>query len=191
MVESRKGDIDMRIIDLKIGDENLIKQLAELLMDNFNHCWNTFEEASEEVLQSMGHDRISRVAINESGQAIGWIGGIEEYDGNVWELHPLVVNKKFQGKGIGRKLVYDFERIVAEKGGITIQLGTDDEDNKTSLGGRDIYDNLYDEIKNIKNIDRHPFEFYEKLGYKIVGVMPDANGFGKPDIYMAKRVNQR
>ena len=34
----------------------------------------------------------------------------------------------------------------------------------------------------------HPFEFYQKLGFVIVGVMPDANGLGKPDIFMAKRL---
>jgi hypothetical protein len=27
-----------------------------------------------------------------------------------------------------------------------------------------------------------------KVGFVIVGVMPDANGWGKPDIFMAKRV---
>lgn len=36
--------------------------------------------------------------------------------------------------------------------------------------------------------DLDPHGFYEKLGFMIVGVMPDANGIGKPDIYMAKRV---
>ena len=34
----------------------------------------------------------------------------------------------------------------------------------------------------------HPFFFYRKLGYEPVGVIPDANGFGKPDLLMAKRV---
>ena len=27
-----------------------------------------------------------------------------------------------------------------------------------------------------------------KLGYEAVGVVPDANGFGRPDLLMAKRV---
>jgi aminoglycoside 6'-N-acetyltransferase I len=39
----------------------------------------------------------------------------------------------------------------------------------------------------MKNLRGHPYGFYQKLGFSIVGVMPDANGFGKPDIYMAKR----
>ena len=32
------------------------------------------------------------------------------------------------------------------------------------------------------------YEFYQKIGFSFVGVIPDANGFGKPDIIMAKRV---
>jgi aminoglycoside 6'-N-acetyltransferase I len=35
---------------------------------------------------------------------------------------------------------------------------------------------------------RHPFVFYQKLGYAVVGALPDATGFGKPDILMAKRI---
>ncbi len=29
---------------------------------------------------------------------------------------------------------------------------------------------------------------YQKRGFVIVGVVPDANGLGKPDILMAKRI---
>jgi aminoglycoside 6'-N-acetyltransferase I len=31
---------------------------------------------------------------------------------------------------------------------------------------------------------------YGKVGYYVVGVVPDANGFGKPDILMAKRLDR-
>jgi aminoglycoside 6'-N-acetyltransferase I len=34
----------------------------------------------------------------------------------------------------------------------------------------------------------HPFLFYRKLGYTVTGVVPDANGPGKPDILMSKRL---
>lgn len=36
--------------------------------------------------------------------------------------------------------------------------------------------------------DRHPLLFYCRLGYVVTGVMPDANGPGRPDIYMSKAV---
>lgn len=34
----------------------------------------------------------------------------------------------------------------------------------------------------------HPFAFYRLLGYEVVGLLPDANGSGRHDILMAKRV---
>ncbi|MDR3085239.1 MAG: hypothetical protein LBU47_02880 [Christensenellaceae bacterium] len=37
-----------------------------------------------------------------------------------------------------------------------------------------------------EQLGRRPVEFYQKQGYQIVGVIPDANGPGKPDLYMAK-----
>ena len=36
----------------------------------------------------------------------------------------------------------------------------------------------------------HPFLFYRKLGYVVTGVMPDANGRGRPDIYMSKALEE-
>jgi hypothetical protein len=40
------------------------------------------------------------------------------------------------------------------------------------------------------NLRLYPYEFYQKQGYVIVGAIPDVNGFGKPDILMAKRVDR-
>ena len=58
----------------------------------------------------------------------------------------------------------------------------------TTLSGVDLYPNVLAHLANIRNLRGHPYEFYQKLGFVLVGVMPDANGPGKPDIYMAKRV---
>ena len=69
-----------------------------------------------------------------------------------------------------------------------IYLGSDDEHGMTSLYGVDLYDDTFGKIANIQDKGGHPFQFYEKMGYKIVGVLPDANGIGKPDILMAKRI---
>jgi aminoglycoside 6'-N-acetyltransferase I len=106
----------------------------------------------------------------------------------VWELHPLAVRPDRQRQGIGRALVADLEAQVRTRGGFTIQLGTDDTADMTSLGGINLYPNVLEHLINIRNLHGHPYEFYQKVGFSIVGVIPDANGPGKPDIYMAKSV---
>jgi aminoglycoside 6'-N-acetyltransferase I len=149
------------------------------------------DDALKEVREALSPDRICRAAIDDGGTLLGWIGGIEQYDGHVWELHPLVVKVDQQRSGIGRALVADFEDRVRERGGITITLGTDDEDNMTTLSGIDLYPNVWEHVARVRNLRGHPYEFYQKLGYVITGVMPDANGIGKPDILMSKRVAQQ
>ena len=124
----------------------------------------------------------------EEGNVVGWIGGICGYDGHAWELHPLVVSLDWRSRGIGRALVADFEQQARQRGAITIYLGTDDEDKRTSLGGVDLYPDVLSRLSNIKSVRGHSFVFYQKQGYTVVGVIPDANGPGKPDILMAKRV---
>jgi len=184
----------MRIIDLSPNDEGSIRQTARLLFEAFKehwpNAWPTIDAALEEVRESFDDDRISRVALDSDGAILGWIGAIKMYNGHVWELHPLAVSPRAQGRGVGRALVEDLEQRVASFGGQTLWVGTDDEDNLTSLGGVDLYPNPLEPLSKIKNLRGHPYGFYRKLGFVIVGVMPDANGFGKPDIYMAKRVTR-
>lgn len=184
----------MKIIDLCKEDNEYIKQAAQLLVDGFKKNWPDgwpdIESAMETVEDFYNEETICRLAVNDEEKVLGWIGGLRQYDGNVWELHPLVVDEKFRKKGIGRELVLDLEEQVRKKGGLTIQLGSDDENDMTSLSGVDLYDNLWDKIKEIKNFKGHPYEFYQKLGYQIIGVMPDANGLGRPDIYLGKRMIQ-
>jgi aminoglycoside 6'-N-acetyltransferase I len=132
-------------------------------------------------------ERIALVAVDD-GHAVGFVGAIPQYNQTGWELHPLVVKKSHQFKGIGSLLLKNLEKEVAERGGITIYLGTDDEFNQTTLSNTDLYDDMWNKIAHIQNLNRHPYEFYRKNGYAIVGVIPDANGVGKPDIIMAKRL---
>ena len=186
------SDLEVQIISLSPDDERTIEQVAALLIEGFKahapHAWPHMAAALEEVRDFFGADRISRIAVDKGGEIIGWIGGQSHYDGNVWELHPLVVKPNRQGSGIGRQLVCDLEDIVRKRGGLTIWVGTDDEDNMTTLAEVDLYPNVLDHLAQIRNLRRHPYEFYQKLGFVIAGVMPDANGRGKPDIFLAKRV---
>ena len=182
----------MRIIDFPSENQKVIRQAASLLVAAFKehwpNAWPDLDAALEEVRESLQPDRISRVALDDDGAVLGWVGAICGYDGNAWELHPLVVDPAHQGKGIGRALVADLEDQVGKRGGITVYLGTDDEDHMTTLSDVDLYPNVVEHILSVRNLRGHPYTFYQKQGYVIVGVIPDANGLGKPDIIMAKRV---
>lgn len=182
----------MRITDLVAHDLAAVQQVAALLVEGFREqapdAWPTLADALAEVHESFGADRLSRIAVDERGTVVGWVGGIRQYDGHVWELHPLVVAPAQRGRGIGRALVTDLEEQVRRRGALTLWLGTDDETGQTSLAGVDLYPAPWEQIARIRNLRRHPYEFYQRLGFAIVGVMPDANGLGKPDIFLAKRV---
>ena len=110
------------------------------------------------------------------------------YTGHVWELHPLVVRADHERRGIGRALVLDLEQRVRELGIHTMFVGSDDETGLTSLAGVDLYPDVVAHLARLRDLAGHPFGFYQRLGYSVIGVMPDANGFGKPDIYLAKRL---
>lgn len=180
------------IVDMPPDDAAIHEQAAALLVEGFKehwpHGWPDMASALEEVDDALEPDKVCRVALDEDGTVLGWIGGLPEYEGNAWELHPLVVHPAHRGKGIGRALVADLEAQVRARGGLTIYLGTDDEDDMTSLSQVDLYDDPWKHIANIRNLRGHPYTFYQKMGFTIVGVIPDANGLGKPDIMMAKRV---
>ena len=183
----------MQIIELLPDNEPAIVQAAKLLVTGFKEhypaAWPTMESAMEMMRDEVfGVDRFCRIAIADDGSVLGWIGGISQYDGHVWELHPLVVHPDYQRQGIGQALVADFEEQVRTRGGLTIWLGTDDEDNMTSLSGIDLFPDPLAHITGIRNLKGHPYEFYQKQGFVIAGVLPDANGSGKPDIFMAKSV---
>ena len=182
----------MYITTLLPENTDLSQQAAQLLVAAFREhwpdAWPTLDEALQEVEEMLESGRICRVAVDEQGNLLGIIGGIPGYDGNVWELHPLAIQPSQQGQGIGRALVEDLEDQVRLRGGLTITLGSDDQDDMTSLSNVDLYEELWEKIRDIRNYKNHPFEFYQKMGYVITGVVPDANGRGKPDILMAKRI---
>jgi hypothetical protein len=64
---------------------------------------------------------------------------------------------------------------------LAISLGADDENGRTSIGGRDLYPDPSRAAAAVIGTARHPLEFYRKLGFVVVGVLP-------PDIFMAKRL---
>lgn len=182
----------MNIVDLATEPDAIKQQAGAMLHEAFPHenGWPSLELARQEIDWILGQDGFVRVAL-EDGCVLGWVGGLPEYRGRVWELHPIVVARDHRLRGIGRALVRSFEDAARERGGLTATLGTDDEFGATSLGGADLYHDVPGRIAGLRDLGtRHPFLFYRKLGYVVTGVLPDANGRGHPDIYMSKALQE-
>jgi aminoglycoside 6'-N-acetyltransferase I len=178
------------IEDLTASDSARIDEAAKLLHAAFSPLgvWTTLVEARQEVVESMSADRVSRIARTDEGAIIGWIGAIREYDGIVWQLHPIVVDEAQRRHGVGRALVRDLEAILTARGALTLWAGSDDLAGETSLGGIDLYPTLPGALDTVRSWGHHPLPFYRRLGFRIIGVMPDANGPGRPDIFLGKRL---
>jgi aminoglycoside 6'-N-acetyltransferase I len=178
------------IEDLERADVPRVEATARLLHAAFSPhgAWTTMAEARQEVIDSLGADRISRVAVDIDGSILGWIGAIRQYDGRVWELHPIVVADSERRRGIGRALVLDLEKILAARGALTLWAGADDISGETSLGEIDLYAEMPSALNRVKSWGNHPLPFYRSLGFYVIGVMPDANGAGRPDIFLGKRL---
>ena len=177
----------MHIINLTDRPGPILEQAVQFLVEEFGQPrgWPTFELAREEVVRVL-REGFARAMVDED-TLLGWVGGLPEYHGRVWELHPLIVRRDYRKQGIGRALVEAFETEARERGGLTATLGTDDDSDMTSLAGIDLYDDVPRHITELRDLGRnHPFAFYRKLGYVVTGLVPDANGPGRPDIYMSK-----
>jgi aminoglycoside 6'-N-acetyltransferase I len=175
----------------EIGESNELKlQAAKILVTAFGErgsSWPDMKSAMKEVEECADLPNLC-VGLCEGDRLRGWVGLRPMYE-KTWELHPLVVAPDAQGKGVGRLLMAEIERESKGRGLIGIALGTDDEHLRTSLSQVDIDEsNIFDEIRGIRNLACHPYEFYKKCGYMIVGMIPNANGKRKPDIWMWKGI---
>lgn len=179
----------MTVVDLAVQPLAIKERAAAILAEAFpdENGWPTIRLGLDEI-DWIAKDGFVRAALDVD-TVLGWVGGLPEYRGRVWELHPIVVDTSRRRQGIGRALVAAFEDEARRRGGLTATLGTDDHYGQTSLGGEDLYEDLPGRITGLRDLgSRHPFLFYRKLGYVVTGLMPDANGRGKPDIYMSKKL---
>lgn len=176
---------DLIIKPLTSEEHQFKAELASLLAQKWPDCYQ--DTAHQEVEACLTDERVALMAMMDN-RLVGFVGAIPQYGTTGWELHPLIVAPDYRGKQIGSLLLKALEHALVARGAITVYLGTDDEESKTSLANVDLYEDTFAKIRDVQNIVHHPYEFYQKQGYKIVGVIPDANGIGKPDIWMAKRL---
>ncbi|MBI2570126.1 MAG: GNAT family N-acetyltransferase [Candidatus Schekmanbacteria bacterium] len=181
----------MRIVDLAGETEPIREQAALLLVEHFDEPrgWPNLELARAAVEHVGGAEFMRGMLDGEL--LLGWVGGLPEYDGRVFELHSLVVRREHRRRGLGRALVAAFEAEAASRGALTVTLGTDDDSGMTSLSCVDLCRDIPRHIAQVRDLGRgHPLLFYQRLGHVVTGVLPDANGRGRPDIYMSKAMQR-
>ena len=145
-------------------------------------------EAEAEVKLRRADPEWLGFAAVEQDRLLGWIGAIRAYSYG-WELHPLVVDPPDQRRGVGSALMAQLEARARSEGVITLFLGSDDEHGGTNLFGRDLFPDVLDHAAAVQPAGRgHALTFYRRHGYAVVGLLPDVNGLGRPDILMAKRL---
>ena len=166
-------------------------QCARILREAFDpiDAFSEEGEAEAEVESFLTVPERFALAALDGEVVLGLIGGIDTYS-HAAELHPLAVDPVHQGKGVGSALTAALEERVAAMGKLTVYLGADDEMGGTSLFGTDLFPDALAKLATISPTTGHPFFFYRRLGYEPVGVLPDANGPGRPDLLMAKRVRR-
>lgn len=180
---SRKKALTIRL--LKNIDERSVKAIGDLIEDCFPEAYGG--QGQSEAKKCLESYRLAMAAYEEE-QIVGFISAESQYGVTGWEIHPLAVARHRRYQGIGRELVRALERECASRGGITLFLGADDERGHTSLFGKELYPEPTANLSEITSDGEHPLDFYRKLGFAVVGVIPDANGPGKPDIWLAKRI---
>ncbi len=177
----------LTIRDLDPDNTDDVRQAAAVLSEALPNAWPTLPEALAEVREALAPGRVCLAAWN-GNDLVGWVGGIPDYS-HAWELHPLVVRADARRRGVGRALVAALEARACAAGALTLYLGTDDDwpTPRTSAGGIDLWP---DPLLHAAGLEPgpHPAGFYRRVGFTVIGLLPDANGPGKPDIFMAKRL---
>jgi len=173
-----------RLSDFQLRDAARILRAALAHMPS---AYNDPGAAEAEVRTFLGEpDRFALAAL-DGDRLLGWIGGIRNYS-HAFELHPLVVDPRVQRRGIGSALLAALEERARAEGAITLYLGSDDDFGGTNLFGRDLYPDVLSKAQQLAPTGVHAISFYRRLSFEVVDIFPDANGFGRPDILMAKRI---
>ncbi|MFL4971834.1 MAG: GNAT family N-acetyltransferase [Xanthobacteraceae bacterium] len=186
----------MQTIPFDAASASQREQAAAILVSALAHvpsAWHDMPSAREEVASFITDPDRMAIAALDGMDVVGWIGRIC-HSRTAWELHPLAIHPSHQGRGFGTGLVTLLEDEARRAGVCTIWLGTDDDFGGTNLFDIDLYPDVLEHLRRLAPAGRrplsgrHPYTFYRRLGYTVVGVLPDVDGFGRHDILMAKRI---
>jgi aminoglycoside 6'-N-acetyltransferase I len=166
------------------------EQAAALLVESFNNPrgWPTSTMAREEVSRVIG-EGFARAAI-DGATLLGWVGGLPSTRARLGAAPHRGAAKDLAARHWTRA-----GRGLRVRGGPSRRAHGHPRHGRrlgyTSLAGVDLYADVPRYVPSLHDLGHdHPFLFFRKVGFVVTGVMPDANGRGRPDIYMSKPVHR-
>lgn len=178
------------IVPLAALDAPAVDQLAQVtLASALTHtaAWLADGDAArEELADALAPEKTALVLLAD-GAPIAWVAAAPDW-GRIWELHPLIVAVEHQRRGHGLRLVRAIEDIARAAGALTMLVGTSDTVQATSLSNVDLYDHPGTRIASMTVKAPHAVTFWQRAGYTVVGIVPDAEGPGQPSIQLARRL---
>lgn len=95
----------MKIINMLEFSQRQLTEAAQILTDSLPIGWPTLEDAKGEIRKRFIPENTLLAAV-DGEEVIGWCGILPQYEGHVFELHPLSVKENRRRNGVGTALVY-------------------------------------------------------------------------------------
>jgi aminoglycoside 6'-N-acetyltransferase I len=176
------------IVDL-LGQEDaaLLRGVADLLVVAVPTIYGDVTEALADVVQFAPED-LSMIARDPEGTPIGWLHA-EHFRGQASaEIKLVAVHPSRRRQGVGRTLVMAAEERMRGCGCVTMLATAGDTRGRTSLYGIDVTEDAPRLLAEFRCHADHPAGFFLRIGYRLVGLLPDAYGPGKHDLTLARRI---
>ena len=168
------------------------EEAARILLEALAHvpsAWHDIGAARQEVSSFLTDPDRMAIAAIESDRLRAWIGCHSPFRPR---LGAASAGGRSRPPGAGLRHGVG-QRAGAKRAGVkigAIWLGADDDFGGTSLYGADLYPDVLGHLRRINLRGKHPYMFYQRVGFAVVGVLPDVNGRGRHDILMAKRIER-
>ena len=171
-------------------DAALLRGVADLLVIAFPTLYaGDVTRALADVVQFAPEDR-SLVARDSEGTPIGWLR-MEHFKRQVSaEIKLVAVHPTRRRQGVGRTLVMAAEERMRAIGCVTMLATVGDTRGRTNLYGVNVIEDAPRLLTHFACHANHPAGFFLNIGYRLVGLLPDAYGPGKHDLTLARRITK-
>lgn len=176
------------------ADELRLDEAAYVLYraaSRYSSAFPTPDAALGELLDvARTTDAVTFVALNLAGEVCGLASAAPYRSSSVLRVHPLVVDPPFQRRGVGRTLLKTVEDAARELGFSTLILALEDEAGQTSLSGKSLFPDPLAPMTRFVPPAAHPSTFLKRMGFGLTGVLPEAAGPGRPELWFAKSLEE-